>query len=231
MHSHNWTTQFVAEKTGLDRSTVYRIRVNPFHKLSLLTQNKIMVGLKVERDVLITKVSYDERIKRIIQQKRFDSKYVDLLKNIIFNKTKMQIDVDPYSNQTCINFKSMYARKIQFVGNIRLSQLCGQPQLKIVDLDFNHFDNHLFSQLVKSFEEYSKKMKINYVVFSSNFLISNVINKKLAILRKLGYMFCNIDVRQVQFINPWYIQKMQIINLKLDNDDYRLQRNVVKRMD
>lgn len=205
----------------LDRSTVYRIRVNPFHKLSLLTQHKIIRGLKVDRDVLITKVSYDERIRYIIQQKRFDLKHVDLLKNIIFNKTKMRIDVDPYSKQTCINFKSMCTRKIKFVGNIRLSQLGGQLQLKIVDLDFNHFDDYLFAQLVKSFEVYSEKMKINYVVFSFNFLISDGINKKLAILRKLGYMFCNLDVRKVQFINSKYIQK---------EDYYKLQRNMVKNM-
>lgn len=215
MHSHNWTTQFVVEKTGLNRSTVYRIRVNPFHKLSLSTKNKIMAGLNVDRDELITKVSYDERIRTIIQQKCFDLKHVDLLKNIIFNKTKTQIEVYPYSNQTCINFKSMYTRKIKFVGNIRLSQLGGQLQLKIVDLDFNHFDDYLFAQLVKSFEDYSEKMQINYVVFFSNFLISDGINKKLTILRKLRYMFCDIDVRKVQFIKPKDIQEMQIDNLKI----------------
>lgn len=157
MHGHNWTTQFVVDKTGLDRSTIYRIRVNPFHKLSLSTKIKIMTGLNVDRDELITKVSYDERIRHVIQQKSFDPKHLDILKNIIFDKSKMQIEVDAYSNQTCINFKSMYTRKIKFLGNIRLSQLGGQLQLKIIDLDFNHFDDHLFAQLVKSFDEYSQK--------------------------------------------------------------------------
>lgn len=76
-----------------------------------------------------------------------------------------------------------------------------------------------------------KKMKINYVVCSSNFLISDGINKKLTILGKLGYMFCDIDVRKVQFIKPKDIQEMKIDNWKLDDDDYKLQRNVVKKID
>ncbi|MCT6839577.1 MAG: helix-turn-helix transcriptional regulator [Bifidobacteriales bacterium] len=184
MTKNNISSSYLSRISGISRSTIYRIRMNPYNKTTSYIKNKICESLNIQKEKFGEKVEYAQMMFEKIGSVDFNEKNISQFKKILYDETKGFFQIDPYSRNSCINIKMKWRRKNTFLGNIRITMEDGELVFKIIDFDFKYYEKELFDSIVKSFELYAKYIGVKYIVFSPGVLY-NTYNKVREPIREL----------------------------------------------
>lgn len=177
--------------SSVDRSTIYRIRKNKYHKITKRVRRSICESIGIKEGELLKMVPYEHKYNELLLLNEFNKQNLDALSLILELETGMKFIMNPYSGLRSLNIRSKYKRKNNFYGNFRIDIDGSNPVLEIIDFDFDFFDPCLYLNVTNALEKYSSYLGSKYIFFCINvkFNYFSESNKNIYTLLDAGYEF------------------------------------------
>lgn len=177
--------------SSVDRSTIYRIRKNKFHKITKRVRKSICKSLCIQEVELLKMVPYEYKYNELLLLNEFNKQNLDSLSLILELETGMKFIMNPYNGLRSLNIRSKYKRRNNFSGNFRINIDGSNPVIEIVDFDFDFFDPCLYLNVTNALEKYSSYLGSKYIFFYMNVRFNSFrdANKPIYTLLDSGYRF------------------------------------------
>lgn len=191
MKERHLSNSYLSKLSGVSRSTIYRIRINPYNKTTMVVKNKLCSALHLKMNEFDKKVDHLYMILEKINKASFSKKNIIEFQKILFTNTHGYFQMDPYNENSCLNIRMKWKRKNKFSGNIRITTEEDEIVFKVIDFDFTFFESKLVDSIIRSFEIYAFYIGVKYIIFSPGVLYNTyeLVHEPIRALIEKDYVY------------------------------------------